>query len=380
VPELCRCRDWRAESSTIWEQARGIEPAAVRNGENWTEAEAEQFYWTVLKDAGEIANRTVGKGYEESRRKTWAEFEAFTQKIGRGLTIETARGIDVVAFVHGEWIPKHTKNCRTTVGSAEEKVPSASAIKGMIGHLAKSYAMIGRKHAENPAKEESVTSYRDGYRNSLHDRGVREKRAKIMKEGKVLGLVEYLSRLAGEATGIPNMVLLMDRAAVLYEWESWARGKEVGELEARQIDREDGITLPGWSKTVRSEPSGRVELAKSGQELTFLEGSAELLAEMKSQRIELGRGFLFRPLTTNRRGFRDEPLKSGALKKRVQQHLEKANLFEGETLHSFWRFAVQHAAEIEGYNVEKLMQKGRWKSYSAFKLYIKEIESRFGRR
>jgi integrase len=380
VPELCRCRDWRAESLTIWEQARGIEPAAVRNGENWTEAEAEQFYRTVLKDAGEMANRSVGKGYEESRRKTWAEFEAFTQKIGRGLTIETARGIDVVAFVHGEWIPKHTKNCRTTVGSAEKKVPSASAIKGVIGHLAKSYAMIGRKDAENPAEEESVTSYRDGDRNSLHDRGVREKRTKIMKEGKVLDLVEYLSRLAGKATGIPKVVLLMDRAAVLYLWESWARGKEVGELEARQIDREDGITLPGWSKTVRSEPSGRVELAKSGQELAFLEGSAELLAEMESQRIELGRGFQFRPLTSNRRGFRDEPLKSGALKKRVQQHLEKANLFEGETLHSFRRSAVQHAAEIEGYNVEKLMRKGRWKSYSAFKLYIEEIESRFGRR
>jgi integrase len=216
--------------------------------------------------------------------------------------------------------------------------------------------------------------------NSLHDRGVREKRAKIMKEGKVLDLVEYLSRLVGEATGIPKVVLLMDRAAVLYLWESWARGKKVGELEARQIDREDGITLPDWSKTVRSELSGRVELAKSGQELTFLEGSAELLAEMESQRIELGRGFLFRPLTTNQRGFRDEPLKSGALKKRAQQHLEKANLFEGETLHSFRRSAVQHAAEIEGYNVEKLVQKGRWKSYSAFKLYIEEIESRFGHR
>jgi hypothetical protein len=138
----------------------------------------------VLKEAEEIANRSVGKGYEESRKKTWAEFEAFTQKVERGLTIETVRGIDVVTFVHGEWIPNYTKNCRTTIGLAEEKVPSALAIKGIIGHLTKSYAMMGRKDAENPAKEESVTSYRDGYRNSLHDRGVREKRAKIMKEEK----------------------------------------------------------------------------------------------------------------------------------------------------------------------------------------------------
>jgi hypothetical protein len=72
------------------------------------------------------------------------------------------------------------------VGPAEEKVPSAFAIKGVIGHLAKTYAMKGRKDVENPAKEESVTSYWDGYQKTLHDRGVRGKRAKVMKEGKVL--------------------------------------------------------------------------------------------------------------------------------------------------------------------------------------------------
>lgn len=239
---------------------------------------------------------------------------------------------------------------------------------------------MGRKDAENPGKEECVLSYRDGYRNSLHDRGVREKRAKVMKEGKVLDLVKYLSRATAAATGIPKLVLLMDRAAMLYLWESWARGKECGKLEARQVDREEGIALPGSSKTVQSEPSGKVELAKESREVTFLEGSSELLAEMENQKIDLGRGYLFRPLNRSRTGFLDEPLKSPALKKRVQVHLEKANLFEGETLHSFRRSAVQHAAKIEGYDVEKLMKRGRWSSYAAFRLYIEEIKYKFGRR
>jgi integrase len=346
VPELCRCEDWRTESLGVWEQARRIGPAATGNGESWSKAEADNFYRTVLKDAGAIANRSVSKGYEESRRKTWAEFETFVQKVGRGLTIEAARGIDIVAFVHGEWIPEHKKNCRTTVGEAEEKVASAAAIKGVIGHLAKSYAMMGQRDADNPAKEECVTNYREGYRNCLHEQGVREKRAKIMKEGKVRDLVDHLTQLANTAKGLPTVVLLMDRAAVLYLWESWARGKECGELEERQVDRNDEIALPGWSKTIRSEPSGRVELAKGGHEMTFLEGSAELLAEMELQRIGSGRGFLFRPMNKSRTGLLDEPLKSPALKKRVQQHMEKADLFEGETLHSFRRSAVQDAAEI----------------------------------
>jgi hypothetical protein len=107
------------------------------------------------------------------------------KKVGKGLNIKNAGGLGVVAFVHGEWIPSHRKNFRTIAGSGEEKVASASAIRGVIGHLAKSYSMMGRSDAENPAKTEAVQSYWDGYRNDLHNRGVREKRAKVMKESKV---------------------------------------------------------------------------------------------------------------------------------------------------------------------------------------------------
>lgn len=120
--------------------------------------------------------------------------------------------------------------------------------------------MMGKSDAKNPAKSEAVQSYRDGYCNKLHDRGVREKRAKVIKESKVRDLVDYLTEQAGQAKGISKCVLLMDRAVVLYLWESWARGKECGELGNRQIECEEGLLFPGWSKTVRSEPSGRIEL------------------------------------------------------------------------------------------------------------------------
>lgn len=75
----------------------------------------------------------------------------------------------------------------------------------------------------------------------------------------------------------------------------------------------------------------------------------------------------------------DEPLKSAALSRRVKKHLTEAGLFKGETLHSFRRSAVQTAASIEGYDVNRLMQRGRWASYSAFRVYVSEIEGRFAR-
>jgi hypothetical protein len=55
-------------------------------------------------------------------------------------------------------------------------------------------------------------------------------------------------------------------------------------------------------------------------------------------------------------------------------------MYAGETLHSFRRSAVQNAVHIEGYNVKRLMELGRWKSYAAFCLYVEEIESDFGRK
>lgn len=100
------------------------------NGERWTEVETDKFYRAVLKDAGEIANRSVGKGYEESRRKTWAEFESFIQKVGNGVIVESARGIDIVAFVHGEWINNHTKTAGPLLGQPSRKFRQLRLLRG----------------------------------------------------------------------------------------------------------------------------------------------------------------------------------------------------------------------------------------------------------
>lgn len=102
VPGLCRDGGWRAESLGMWEQARGIRQPTGNCEETWSELETGEFYKKVLADAGEIAKRSMSGSFEESRKKTWAEFGAFIRRIGRGMTIENARGIDVVAFVHGD--------------------------------------------------------------------------------------------------------------------------------------------------------------------------------------------------------------------------------------------------------------------------------------
>lgn len=87
----------------------------------------------------------------------------------------------------------------------------------------------------------------------------------------------------------------------------------------------------------------------------------------------VGNGFLFRPLTRDRRSFRQEAITASALRARVQNALKRAGLFEGETLHSFRRSAAQHAVEVQGMTIEKAMEKGRWRNYSAFRGYVDEV-------
>jgi hypothetical protein len=211
---MCRVHDWKEGSQSTWDRAWGLGTRDEATVEKWDAEKTAEFYKTVSGEAGRIAQKSISMDFEERRTKTWAEYEAFVQKVGQGLSVETARGIDVIAFVHGDWIGKHSRNCRTTVGKEKKKVPSASAIEGVISQLAKTYSMKGRADAENPAKEESVLSYTKGYRNDLHDRGVREKRAKLMKEGKVNELINHLSREIEKAEGIGKVVLMMDRAAI----------------------------------------------------------------------------------------------------------------------------------------------------------------------
>jgi integrase len=84
-------------------------------------------------------------------------------------------------------------------------------------------------------------------------------------------------------------------------------------------------------------------------------------------------GYLFRSLNRGRSAFVDAPMTSNTLRKRLQKRLKEAGLFDGEIVHSFRRSAGQHAAVNLNYNVKQLMELGRWKSYSAFRVYAEEI-------
>lgn len=290
MPIDCRER-WEETWAAMWKDARGanLRTAELEEEEEMSESEAGPLYRKALSEAAEIAAESVSSGFKASRQRTVGEFGGFLERLGRGIGLESARDLDVIAFVQGWWLPAHLQKCRTVNGKGESVV-SASSVRGVIQHLAKTYSMIGRRDEDNPAKQESVKSYCDGYRNRLHASGVREKRAKVFSEGKVDDLIAHLEKAVGESSGLNWCLQLMDLIAVQYLWELWSRGKECGELRADQVDFKTEEALPGWSKTVREEPSARIDLHGMGRG-RFLESAARLLKEMERQGHDMGRGY-----------------------------------------------------------------------------------------
>jgi integrase len=356
---------------------RGVSAASVRTDQVMTAGETEAFYERALKNFGEIAEKSVSEATNNSRKRTFEEFQQFLARNAYGVTVETATAADIGAFIVGEWILKHSSGCRTKLPTTGEPVPSVSAVNGVVKHLFKSYSLLGYEGRSNPAKAEVVKAFRTGYKKALHEEGVKVQRAKVFTEAKLDALLAYLARLITKSLpGLDRCVLLTDQAVVLYLWESLARGKECGELQFRQVEFGEQVAYPGWSKTVRKEPSARIPLAAPEPEgrLTFLEVAVWLVKALEEtgNGIEEN-GYLFRSLNRGRTAFVDAPMTSNTLRKRLQKRLKDAGLFKGETVHSFRRSAVQHAAVNLNYNVKQLMELGRWKTYSAFRVYVEEI-------
>jgi integrase len=345
----------------------------------WTNEEAADRYGQTLKAVSGIADMKTTKETNASRRRTFLEYQEFLAKNPFGVTVGTATPEDVAAFIHLEWLPNHSGNCKTVLPQTGQPVASASAVRGVVKDISKSYTLLGFEGASNPARSKLVKSYRDGYGNLLHQQGVKVQRAKVFSEAKLNALVDYLTSKLAESEGMDKCLLAMDRAAVLYLWETLARGKECGAVRQDQIDADEGTVYPGWTKTIRHEPSARIELEVPGEgsRMSFLAAAGDLVRILIDHGHDVGEtGYLFRAQTRNRNGFENGPITSSALRKRIQKRLQEAGLFDGETLHSFCRLAVQHAATELKFDVRKLVDLGGWKTYSSFRLYVEEIWKR----
>jgi hypothetical protein len=237
-------------------EARGLGRNPFEGVPQWTRAETEVRYGQTLQAVAQIAEMKSTKATNDGRKRTFEEYQKFLAQNPFGVSVETASPEDVAAFIHSDWIPNHSRNCRTVLPQTEQPVASASAVRGVVKDLFKSYRLLQYEGVSNPARSELVKSYRDGYGNMLHHSGVKVNWAKVFNEAKLNSLVAYLTMRLGATEGMERCVLAMHRAAVLYLWETLARGKECGKVRHDQIDADEGTVLVGPRRSAKSRPLG----------------------------------------------------------------------------------------------------------------------------
>ena len=86
--------------------------------------------------------------------------------------------------------------------------------------------------------------------------------------------------------------------------------------------------------------------------------------------------YVLRPLTPDRRGFKEAPFSSNSYIKMLQRHLTAIGLFNGETGHSIRRGGIQYTHQTEGRLAAA--QKSKHKHSKTLDLYLNETRH-FGR-
>jgi hypothetical protein len=196
---------------------RGVGAVGPGKDKKMTVGETEALYDRALQSFAEIAEKSVNAASNNSRKRTFEEFQQFLARNAYGVTVETATAADIGAFIMGDWIPKHSAGCRTKLPSTGQPVPSVSAVNSVVKHLSKTYSLMGYDGRANPAKSEAVKAFCTGYEKALHEEGVRVQRAKVFTEEKLDALFAYLARLIRESpSGLDRCVMLTDQALVLY--------------------------------------------------------------------------------------------------------------------------------------------------------------------
>jgi hypothetical protein len=95
---MCCEESWLQRSALLWQEGRfgGRKRAAP---DEMSDEASKELYKKALTEAAKIASCSVSPGFEESRQKTFADFEAFLARIGHGLNAERPSDLDVIAFV-----------------------------------------------------------------------------------------------------------------------------------------------------------------------------------------------------------------------------------------------------------------------------------------
>ena len=237
---------------------------------------------------------------------------------------------------------QRTANCkcpkRLAFKTVDSYIGKLRAIFKETGRCGEWNSMLG---LGNPAASPEVQKYLKASTEEQLQARITPKQAVPLFLPKLLLLARFLNRKIAAHSINPSGLFILARDQAFFKtlFFSGDRGSDLGMVKTEEILRfpqDDGLLFNHvWGKTLRDGASNVFGIRRHlNPELCPVKAIETYVAVASELRISVTNGYLFRP--TNPHGhIVNKPLTSSTADERLKLYLKEAQIYEGETLHSF---------------------------------------------
>ena len=319
--------------------------------------------------------------YSKQKASLQRELENFLSSLPGSISVSTVTPRDICRFlVHKDKNGKtqvHRNGCphlgkRGTFDCACPLRLSYKTVDSYIGKLRAIFHAIGRDGEwdrrlglGNPAADKSVKDYLRLVTAEQLQARVTPKQASPFFVDKLAQLSDYIDRnlQSPNITPTQRFILARDQAYFKAVFFSGDRPGDMGLVKVPEILRfpnDDGFLFNHvWGKTLRDGDNNVFGIKRNPQtKICPVQGIEHYMAVAQQLRIDLTRGYLFRP-TTPQGGILDAPFSSTAAEARLKGYLREMGSDDGETLHGF-RAGCAITLALSGAELSEIMDHVGW--------------------
>lgn len=336
----------------------------------------------------------MGKNWQAATNKqrdtTWQQLESWTQQSLNKYAVQCTPN-DLVVYLESGFLQQHGRQTAEDGSSC----PAPSTLNTAVAHLSTRFQELGCRGmwdwgtcTGNPCSSMEIRTFKGGYANQMQDVGFKPRAAKPISDSKLQQLVQKLQEEAEAYQQLSNTaqqqqpwhveaILWRDACIVQYLWDSKRRPAEASKLQSSQIDIQISVA-EGSSVQARPSTGKMCHASRGNRQPRPVEVPSKQLAELLWQYVQcldragkaLGR-FMFSPLTANRQDLqRQQGLSTSAMGSRVVYHLKRLGLYEGESLYSIKRGAMQHDYFVHGHSLQAIGEAADIDTGAVVEMYI----------
>jgi hypothetical protein len=346
------------------------------------------LYQAALARGHDIMAHNWQAATNKQRDTAWAEFDSWSwDQLGTPGVYCTPN--DLVVYLESSFLRQHGRQ----VAADGSSCPAPGTVASTVAHLSTRFQQLGCRGPwdwgtckGNPCNSMEIKTFKGGYANEMQDLGFAPTAAKPISEAKLQQLVQQLTQEALTAQQQPNQpwyvaaLLWRDACIAQYLWDSKRRPAELSSLQTAHVEVHSSAAGgsrvqagPQVSKMCHASRGSRRPRAvdvqgEDGQQLS------QLMLQYMQYLLQCGQSlgrFLFSPLQPNRLALQaDQGLSTAAMGQRVIGHLKRLGLYEGESLYSIKRGAMQHHYFIAGKSLQAIGAAADIRTLSVVQRYV----------